>query len=254
MLVAFRSKLQPNGYVRIRQIVHCLEEVVEAVLDLNEVAREFVLQQYVDRPLLLRRRKFHIRAYALAVSALKVYLYDDVLALCSGTRYSYDTTQVFAHITNTAYQAIDPNFSEEKCVLTLNEMKKIMVKDKTCRDENEAANKIQKVQHDMRNITGELFAAYKGEYAVFAPIQGCFEHFGLDFVVDEDFVVYLLEVNPGPDFRQTGSKLSGIISGLMASTIDVAIGGKSEVGTGLTKVYEETIRSGGDGNINMRFS
>lgn len=236
------------------KIVHCFEEVVETVLDLNEISREFVLQRYIDRPLLLRRRKFHIRAYALAVSALQVYLYDDVLALCSGTKYSYDTTQILAHITNTAYQAIDPNFSEEKCVLTLNEVKKLMVRDKTCRDEIEAAHIIEKIQLDMQNITGELFAAYKGEYAVFAPIHGCFEHFGLDFVVDEDFSVYLLEVNPGPDFRQTGDKLSGIISGLMASTIDVAISGKSEVGTGLTKVYEESIRTGGGGKINMKFS
>lgn len=44
--------------------------------------------------------------------------------------------------------------------------------------------------------------AFRGEFAVFSPLPGCFEHFGLDFVVDEDFQVWLLEANPGPDFKQ----------------------------------------------------
>lgn len=44
--------------------------------------------------------------------------------------------------------------------------------------------------------------AFRGEFTVFSPLPGCFEHFGLDFMVDEDFHVWLLEANPGPDFKQ----------------------------------------------------
>ncbi|CAN0411078.1 unnamed protein product [Pylaiella littoralis] len=54
----------------------------------------------------------------------------------------------------------------------------------------------------MRTLTTELFRAFRGEFAVFSPLPGCFEHFGLDFMVDEDFQVWLLEANPGPDFKQ----------------------------------------------------
>ena len=39
---------------------------------------------------------------------------------------------------------------------------------------------------------------------MFSPLPGCFEHFGLDFLVDEDFHVWFLEANPGPDFKQVG--------------------------------------------------
>jgi hypothetical protein len=73
----------------------------------------------------------------------------------------------------------------------------------------------------MQAVTRELFHAYACEFGVFAPIPGCFELYGLDFLVDDKWNVYLLEVNPGPDFKQTGDRLSQVILELMSSTIDI---------------------------------
>lgn len=185
-----------------------------------------VLQRYIASPLLLNRRKFHIRAYAVAVSALRVYLSHDCLALCAGTRYRQnDTGNLFAHITNTAYQDLDPNFCEDKCVLLWDEhdIAPVLVQDGTCANLAEASRRIQKVIEDIEAIVAELFCAYQNEFGVFSPLDGCFEHYGLDFVVDDRWQVYLLEVNPGPDFKQTGTRLEGAIENLMASTIDVAL-------------------------------
>jgi tubulin--tyrosine ligase len=153
-----------------------------------------------------------------------VYLSRDCLALCSGTRYrKNDTANLFAHITNTAYQDKDPNFQEDKCVLLWDDkdIPPILVKDKVCRDLTKASQQIQKVMDDMVAITAELFRAYQSEFGVFYPIDGCFEHYGLDFMVDDQWQVYLLEVNPGPDFKQTGSRLQSAIENLMGSTIDI---------------------------------
>lgn len=184
-----------------------------------------VLQRYIASPLLLGKRKFHIRAYALAVDSLRVYLAQDCLALCAGTRYRQnETANLFAHITNTAYQDLDPNFRQDKCILSWDEhdVAPILVRDGACQNASHAQQRIQQVLRDMEAITAELFRAYQTEFAVFSPIDGCFEHYGLDFMVDEKWHVYLLEVNPGPDFRQTGSRLTSIIEDLMGSTIDVA--------------------------------
>jgi tubulin--tyrosine ligase len=46
----------------------------------------------------------------------------------------------------------------------------------------------------------------------------CFELYGLDFMVDEDLNTILLEVNPGPDFKQTGDRLKRVIADLMEQT------------------------------------
>jgi tubulin---tyrosine ligase len=181
-----------------------------------------VLQRYMTSPLLLHKRKFHIRAYALAVSSLRVYLARGSLALCSGTPYRKNDFNTLSHITNTAFQGIDPHFREDDCVLVWDEatIAPILLKDCTCNTLDEARTRIDGVTSAMQSITGDLFRVYESEFGVFSPIDGCFEHFGLDFLVDDLWNVYLLEANPGPDFKQTGERLAGVVRDLMNSTID----------------------------------
>jgi tubulin---tyrosine ligase len=72
--------------------------------------RHFVAQPYIDLPLLLPSipRKFHIRAYALAVGSLRVYVYREMLALFAAAPYqtpsSTTTSNLHAHLTNTCLQ------------------------------------------------------------------------------------------------------------------------------------------------------
>ena len=197
-----------------------------------------VLQKYIDPPLLLGGRKFHIRAYVLAVDALKVYFCRECLVLCSGSPYHRNrTSDLFAHVTNTAYQNLDPNFREETCILSWNEEEINPLLQGNTNGAEMPGDLVPRVIEQMEQITGELFRAYENEFGVFAPCQGCFEHYGLDFLVDHLGKVYLLEVNPGPDFKQTGSQLVGIIERLMNSTIDVVLGRSVPVPSNLSLVY-----------------
>jgi tubulin---tyrosine ligase len=77
-------------------------------------------------------------------------------------------------------------------------------------------------------IYSDLYAAYENEYTVFSPMDNCFELFGLDFMVDSSFNTYLLEVNPGPDFKQTGDRLRGVIASLWEDTCTIVLDGKDE--------------------------
>lgn len=186
------------------------------------------MQRYISKPLLLRKRKFHIRAYVLAVGSLRVYFYRNCLALCAGKKFSNDNhyTDLSAHITNTAFQIeADTNFKEKLYVLQWNEnvIAPILIGDKIFDSIELAKDAVRATISKMEAITGELFNVYKGEFGVFAPINGCFEHYGLDFLIDEEWNVFLLEVNPGPDFKQTGNKLESLIENLMGCTIDVAL-------------------------------
>lgn len=50
--------------------------------------RHFLVQRYIHPPLILEsKRKFHIRTYVLAVGAIKVYVYRNMLALFAASEY-----------------------------------------------------------------------------------------------------------------------------------------------------------------------
>lgn len=74
-----------------------------------------------------------------------------------------------------------------------------------------AEDAVRGLKDQIHAITGELFAAYENEYSIFCPMPQCYELYGLDFIVDNDMQVHLLEVNPGPDFKQTGGRLRRVI-------------------------------------------
>jgi tubulin---tyrosine ligase len=183
-----------------------------------------VLQRYIANPLLLRQRKFHIRAYILAVSALTVYLNSECLALCAGTSYQpHNAHNLFSHITNTAFQDQDPHFNESECVLVWNDhdIAPLLMQSGMCSSLADAQRRIVGMVESIQAIVADLFRAYQSEFGVFSPIPGCFEHYGLDFLVDDAWNVYLLEGNPGPDFKQTGDRLQGVIGRLMQRTIEI---------------------------------
>jgi hypothetical protein len=82
---------------------------------------------------------------------------------------------------------------------------------------------VQGIRESIHAITKDVFAAYENEYSIFCPMSGCFELYGLDFMVDEDLGVHFLEANPGPDFKQTGSRLQGLIAQLWEQTCKIVV-------------------------------
>lgn len=185
-------------------VVESYEKVRQVVLEWTDI-REWVLQRYIERPLLLNERKFHIRTYVAAIGSLKVHVFQPMLVLTAMDPYEQDTA--LSHITNTAYQAEHAeDFKETECVYLLSEL---------------GTSQVETITEQINQLVAQIFDAYRGEFAVFQPLPNCFELFGLDFLVDQDLRVSFLEVNPGPDFKQTGSKCQPVIDGLMHDTVEL---------------------------------
>lgn len=168
--------------------------------------------------------KFHLRVYVLCVGALRVYVFEKILLLLAAHKYDInDTDNIFGHLTNTARSAEDINFDERKFVKTLDDLPNYLLKERSdiASNKEEANNIIMKIKHDVFDITHELFNAFENEYTVFSPMNNCFEIFGLDFMVDDNLQTYLLEVNPGPDFQQTGGKLKIVIEDLWEQSLQI---------------------------------
>ena len=184
--------------------------------------RHFIVQPYIDPPLLLpsyNNRKFHIRSYVLAVGALKVFVYREMLALFAAKPYKaphqraegagIDLSQ---HLTNTCFQEDDTKDSSVHRFWSLDEP-------------TQSQGWQEKVFSQICKVTGEVFEAAAREQMVhFQAIPNAFEVFGVDFLVDAENGVWLLEMNAYPDFKQTGEGLQDtVVGGLFEQVVDTAV-------------------------------
>ncbi|CEP07351.1 hypothetical protein [Parasitella parasitica] len=150
--------------------------------DLTQV-REWVIQRYIDKPLLVEKRKFHVRAYVLAKSNIQVYLYKDMLALFA--MKDYDTTNLednLIHLTNTCLQADEEGYNEQASVKLFWEL-------------GLAQEDLNHMFDQMKAILADVFDACTSEMTTFQTMPNAFELFGVDFMMDQDLNVYFLEAN-----------------------------------------------------------
>ena len=175
--------------------------------------RHYIAQPYIHPPLLLQSkgsRKFHIRAYVLAVGALKVYVFKEMLALFAAKPYSSplrntgdEGIDLAGHLTNTCFQA---QSTRDSSVFRFWELEEVTLGSEWKRD----------VWEQICAVTGEVFEAAAREQVVhFQTLPNAFEIFGVDFLVDAGGNVWLLELNAYPDFKQTGDGLRDTVVGVL---------------------------------------
>lgn len=176
--------------------------------------RHFVAQSYIHPPLLIHNKKFHIRAYVLAIGGLKVYVYRQMLALFAAKEYLppwEESSDLAGHLTNTCLQTGE----REGSVKLFWELEK---------DIPNGQQVLETMWENVKDIVSEVWeAAARGMRVHFQTLPNAFEIFGVDFLVNADMDVFLLEVNSYPDFKQTGEELSQVIDGLFEEVVEEAV-------------------------------
>lgn len=178
--------------------------------DLSQV-REWVIQRYIHNPLLVNKRKFHIRAYVMAKSNIQVYLYRDMLALFA--MKEYDTNNLddnLIHLTNTCIQTDEEEYNEEASVKLFWELPL---------EEKE----LNHIFDQMKKILADVYDACASEMTTFQAIPNVFELFGIDFMIDDDLNVYFLEANAVSIYKLfvKQNNLTFIFSFLISNKLEV---------------------------------
>ncbi|KAJ2720325.1 tubulin--tyrosine ligase [Coemansia sp. Benny D115] len=177
--------------------------------------REWVIQRYINKPLLIDElggRKFHIRTYVLASGDLKVHVFRHMLALFAPSPYTESAGNLDdqrAHLTNTCLQAKHEGFDESQAVHLFWDLPL-------------PQDKLDYVFKQICDILSDTFAAVSSQSTSFQAWANCIEQFGFDFLVDEDYTVFMLEANAYPDFKQTGEGLRGVVDEFMQASVAVA--------------------------------
>ena len=151
-----------------------------------------IIQKYIERPLLYNERKFDIRVWALVTDDGNVYYYNKGYMRTSTSKFTMDSTFNFIHLTNNCLQQFDKDYGkyEEGNTLSFEVLQKYL-------DIMFPQHKVSVNDHIIPRIKDLIIDTilsikYEGDQ------KNCFELLGYDFLLDEDFRVWLIEVNENP--------------------------------------------------------
>ena len=156
-------------------------------------SNEIIIQKYLDRPLLYYKRKFDIRCFVLVDSNLNVFFCREGHLKGSSEFYDLNNTNKLIHITNYSLQKKSSKFEiyEDGNEISYNDFKIYMKK------KNISLDNFTKMINQIKYLVQISFKAVGKKLIKTNPIL-CFEIFGYDFIVDNDFKPWILEINNNP--------------------------------------------------------
>ena len=213
-------------------IVTSIAEVEAAVREWRDVG-QWVLQRYIDAPMLATpaRHKFHLRVYVLADGALSVSVFGEALVLLAARPYarvgaSGAALDRHAHITNSCVGVEleeGGGWSEAAFVRKFSELPGLLAGSGACASESHARELCASLWARVEDCIAHSFFAFEGDFSGLMPLPNAWELYGVDFVVDAEGGLHLLEFNPTPDIRQTGTRLDYIIDALMEGMLAITL-------------------------------
>ena len=175
---------------------------------------EIIVQKYLDNPLLYKKRKFDIRCFALVDSNLNVFFCREGHLKGSSELYDINNTNKFIHITNHSLQKKSSKFEyyEYGNEMSYSDFKEFM------KEENIPLENFDKMIERMKFLVKISFKAVGSKLLRVTPVL-CFEIFGYDFILDNDFNPWILEINNNPGLGIS----SPVIQKLVPRMIDDAL-------------------------------
>jgi tubulin polyglutamylase TTLL9 len=181
----------------------------------NPQAEPYIVQRYVNNPLLIGGKKFDLRIYALVSSyqPLTIYLYRTGFARFTHHRYdTEDISNTYVHLTNVAVQKNSDNYDERiGGKWELRTLKLYMISKYGEERVNETFNQIQNV----------IIKSNQAVSKIIINDRHCFNLYGYDILIDANLKPWLLEVNASPSMTANTQADSELKIGLLDDVLTI---------------------------------
>ncbi|XP_031554461.1 probable beta-tubulin polyglutamylase [Actinia tenebrosa] len=187
-----------------------------------------IIQRYIMNPLLLNNHKFDIRAYMFIASTNPyVVLYHQGYIRLSCVPYSPYSEEagnsiLLAHLTNQYIQKKHPSYSsmKEETVWSFERLQSYIDEHHT-KEKGLAKNwMFTTFTKRMQQIMLTCFHSVRKKLH---RRSGFFDLLGFDFMIDENFKVWLIEVNVNPSLNTNCQVLKDVIPTMVDSTVRIAL-------------------------------
>ncbi|XP_071623300.1 inactive polyglycylase TTLL10 isoform X2 [Heliangelus exortis] len=189
----------------------------------HKAPRARIVQRYIQQPLLLEGKKFDVRSYLLiACTAPFLLFYAQGYLRLSCVNYDATSDDLTVHLTNQSMQKKNPLYRQlkEETVWRMEHFNSYI---------NEKFRKTNGLPKDwvftvltkrMQQIMVQCFLAAKHKLDC---KLGYFDLIGCDFLIDENFKVWLLEMNANPALHTNCRVLKDIIPPVVYESLDLVL-------------------------------
>ena len=205
------------------------------------ISNELIIQKYLDNPLLYRKRKFDIRCFVLVDWNLNVFFCREGHLKASSFMYDINNINKFIHITNHSFQKKSNKFEQFETgnEISYQEFKNFLIEEKI------PLENFDKIINKMKFLVKLSFKAV-GEKLIKTPNVLSFELFGYDFIIDNEYNPWILEINNNPGLSISSPVIEKIIPRMIDDAFRLTI----------DKIFNTEYSSDcfdNDGNYNSKF-
>ncbi|XP_058120336.1 tubulin glycylase 3A [Anopheles ziemanni] len=220
--------VKPGNKCRGRGI-HLMNNIKQIIAMVNPpiVSKtRYVIQKYIERPLIIHNTKFDIRQWFMitSVQPLNIWFYKESYLRFSSQQYNLMNYHESVHLTNHAIQKKYHNAVRDERLPHENMW--------DCHTFQAYLRQIDKYEMWSERI-------YPGmQKAIIGSLLACqdnmdrrpntFELYGADFMITEDFYPWLIEINSSPDLAPSTSVTARLCPQCVEDTIRVVIDRRSD--------------------------
>jgi hypothetical protein len=200
--------------VKNKKNINIKKKIYSRITCFNEI----IVQKYLDNPLLYKKRKFDIRCFVLVDSNLNVFFCREGHLKGSSELYDINNTNKFIHITNHSLQKKSLKFEQYEYgnEISYSDFKSFL------QEENIPIEKFHKMIEQMKYLVKISFKSVGNKLLRITPVL-CFEIFGYDFILDNDFRPWILEINNNPGLGISSPLIEKLVPRMLDDALRLTI-------------------------------
>ncbi|XP_017024112.1 tubulin glycylase 3B [Drosophila kikkawai] len=189
----------------------------------NNQNKKYIVQKYIERPLLVYRTKFDIRQYMLITisdTTVNIWMYRDCYLRFSSQEFTMDDLRESIHLTNNSVQKRYKNKTNRDSRLPKHNMWSLEQFKAHLTHKGAAEGTWSKIYNGFKQNLVAVVMASLDETEL---VQNAFELYGCDFMLDEHYNPILIEINSTPDLSPSTEITARICPQVLKDCIRVVV-------------------------------
>ncbi|XP_026804498.1 tubulin glycylase 3A-like [Rhopalosiphum maidis] len=194
--------------------------ILKTIEDSNKLNKSYIIQKYIERPLLIFKVKVDLRQYFLVTNTnpIQIWMYKDGYVRFCSKMFTVQDLGEEIHLSNVRVQSINRKYRvagvPEECMWDFTQFKEYLISIK--KGDKWHTSIYPTICETLSTIIIKSFK--KDNRKTFG-----FQLFGADFMLTEHFEPWLIEINSNPGLNPTTSIIARIATMLLKDIIKVTV-------------------------------